>query len=171
MTNTEDGLCACGCGEQTKIAKRTYTYGGTTIRKGEHYRYLPNHHRRLSPVEYVVDETRGCWLWQRALSHDGYAVCGTRIPGRSAYAHVRTYEDLVGPVPEGLQLDHVCRIRHCVNPAHLEPVTDSENKRRGSQGVLKTHCKHGHPWVEANVYVQPSTGKRSCKICRGRVYT
>lgn len=163
-----DGLCACGCGSVTNVAKRTYTYGGKTVRKGEHYPYITNHHRRSSPIEWVAEDTgygTPCWLWQRAKSHDGYAL-GRSVDGRLRYVHLVDFEERFGPRPDGMVLDHLCRVRHCVNPDHLEAVTNAENLRRGSQGALKTHCKHGHPWIEENIYTAPETGRRSCKICR-----
>lgn len=72
----------------------------------------------------------GCWLWLGSKDPRGYGVC-YRAPGRSTTVHRDAYEHLVGPIPEGLTLDHLCRTRACVNPAHLEPVTLLENVRRG----------------------------------------
>jgi hypothetical protein len=83
-------------------------------------------------------------------------------------AHRFAYELIVGPIPDGLHLDHLCLIRHCVNPNHLEPVTQAENNLRAWAVRIpkKTHCPHGHEYAGANLYVHPRTGQRSCRICR-----
>lgn len=90
-----------------------------------------------SVVEYV-EEDRGyktkCWIWQRCLSPQGYGAVG-RSKGSTAHRYM--YEKLVGPVPDGLTLDHLCRVRPCVNPEHLEPVTNAVNSRRGMRAKLK----------------------------------
>lgn len=87
-----------------------------------------------------------------------------------ALAHRFAYEDIVGPILEGLTIDHLCRVRHCVNPAHLEPVTHLENVRRGNGGLnqlAKTHCPKGHPYDEENTYRLPSRPSgRYCRACR-----
>lgn len=113
----------------------------------------------------------GCWVWIGDCDGNGYGRISaqTGVPRRSA--HRLVYELLVGPVPEGLELDHLCRVRCCVNPAHLEPVTHAENLRRSAiarrQTGLdrKTECKRGHPLSVDNTYVDPA-GKRYCKTCR-----
>ena len=78
---------------------------------------------------YRVDPQTGCWLWQRSTDQLGYGRF--RRPGHHHYAHRMMWELRNGPVPDGLELDHLCRVRRCVNPKHLEPVTHSENMRRG----------------------------------------
>lgn len=108
-----------------------------------------------------VRKTDGCWIWVGAVnSGNGYG----RI--NRTYAHRYAYELLVGPIPEGLQLDHLCRVPLCVYPAHLEPVTPRENIRRGIKGVLTTHCPQGHPYDEENTgKVKGRPAGRWCKAC------
>jgi hypothetical protein len=113
--------------------------------------------RKVYPVE-------GCWLWCASTLRGGY---GQFNDGRTMVrAHRWIYEQLVGPIPEGLDLDHLCRVRNCVNPEHLEPVTRGENLLRGyaARGV-KTHCAKGHPFDSANTFKRPSGG-RGCRTCR-----
>ena len=112
-----------------------------------------------------VAKTDTCWLWQGAKTRNGYGV--VTVKGKSILAHRYAYETCVGPVPTGLTLDHVwdrgCRNRHCVNPAHLEPVTNHENHRRGKH-ARKTHCPNGHAYTPENTGYR-SNGHRHCRIC------
>ena len=110
----------------------------------------------------IVASPNGCWIWQSGTNADGYGLF--RVDGRMVRAHRFAYELLVGPIPEGLELDHLCRVRNCVNPAHMEPVTHAENMRRGAH-ALKTHCPREHPYAGGNLYIAPD-GKRRCWTCK-----
>jgi hypothetical protein len=108
---------------------------------------------------WTVDPESGCWLWVGVVNAAGYGQSGR------GYAHRVNYEDTVGPVPEGLELDHLCRVRHCVNPAHLEPVTHAENMRRSV--LARTHCRKGHPYEGDNLMsVSTRPNARICRTCR-----
>lgn len=114
-----------------------------------------------------VNKTDTCWLWTGSLVGEGYGRI-TDDNGRSAFVHRFAYELLVGPVPGGKQLDHLCRVRACVNPTHLEPVTRRENILRGvspqAENARKTYCDNGHALEGYNVY--RSAMGRSCRVCR-----
>lgn len=114
----------------------------------------------------------GCWLWIGA-QRDGYGAY--KHHHRMAIAHRVTYSFDRGPVPAGLQLDHLCRVRCCVNPAHLEPVSSRENTLRGegvaAQHHRATHCKSGHPFDAENTATIVKAGglvRRKCRACRRR---
>lgn len=107
-----------------------------------------------------------CWQWTDSLVTGGYGVF--RVGTRSVGAHRWAWEHLVGPIPSGLQLDHLCRNHGCVNPDHLEPVTQLENGRRGAVGArlrLRTHCNHGHEFTPENTAFYKANGSRSCRTC------
>ena len=107
-----------------------------------------------------VVKTETCWLWTGAKASK-YGHGKFMSQRKNTKAHRWAYEALVGPIPVGLTIDHLCRVPACVNPAHLEPVTLAENLRR--QGAAQTHCKNGHPLSGDNVYTH---GGRHCRICR-----
>ena len=111
-----------------------------------------------------VNKTATCWLWTGGQISTGYGIFNAHPPASPVLAHRFAYEDVVGPIPEGLHLDHLCRVPLCVNPTHLEPVTNAENVRRGLRGVLKPHCSRGHELTEDNLYRRP--GKPNQKRCR-----
>lgn len=101
-----------------------------------------------------------CWTWKGHKQKDGYGVYGKFL------AHRIAHELFIGPIPVGLEIDHTCRVRSCVNPAHLEAVTHLENIRRG-QRAMQTHCLKGHRLTGNNVYFRRDRpGSRVCKKCR-----
>lgn len=121
---------------------------------------------------YEVDEN-GCWIWQRAISHNGYGNYGNRG------AHRVFYEVFNGALIDGMEIDHLCRVRCCVNPKHLEQVTHKENQLRASPylgpnmgGIFhlnKTHCPRGHEYDEKNTSIctrKDGRTFRRCKACR-----
>lgn len=111
-------------------------------------------------AKYVI-QPDGCWLWTGATNSRGYGCLG--VLGKGWLAHRWSYTIHVGPIPDGLTLDHLCKNILCCNPMHLEPVTRAENIRRGGN-TIKTHCKRGHPLSGENLRVR-SDGKRTCRTC------
>jgi hypothetical protein len=117
----------------------------------------------------IVEEDRGhgspCWIWQLSKVH-GYGQ--GKPPGRrQEQAHRFSYRAFVGEIPDGLHLDHLCRVRECCNPEHLEPVTPQENVRRALPFMVwpkKTHCKNGHEFTLENTYYFRN-GSRACRKC------
>jgi hypothetical protein len=110
----------------------------------------------------------GCWLWAGCTSN-GYAEAAQHMGTKRV--HKILYLLRHGPIPEGLHLDHLCRVRCCVNPDHLEPVTPQENVRRGDSGIhnrLKTHCPRGHPLSGDNLYI--GRNGRNCLACRREAF-
>jgi len=102
-----------------------------------------------------VEKTDGCWLWRGCILKTGYGAFYLKKNGvrKSMRAHRVAYELVVGPIADGLTLDHLCRVTTCVNPQHLEPVTLAENIRR----AVRPTCKRGHPKV---------AGDRQCRTCQ-----
>lgn len=111
----------------------------------------------------------GCWIWTAGLSTAGYARFF--VDGKTRQASRVVFETIVGPIPEGLELDHLCRNVRCVNPAHLEPVTHAENILRGARRAA-THCKYGHEFSPENTATRLRNGtwQRRCRAC-GRRWT
>lgn len=121
-----------------------------------------------------VEKTETCWLWTAAKAN-GYGKFFQKNPPRLIGAHVFAYELAYGPLPKiagvRLTLDHLCRVRHCVNPRHLEPVTNRENILRGegfaAKYAIATHCRKGHEFTPANTgYRTRAEGGRVCLECR-----
>lgn len=120
-------------------------------------------------LSYVVPEPNtGCWLWVGAHDNGGYGIF------RNQKAHRFSYTLHRGEIPEGLVLDHLCRVRCCVNPNHLEAVTAKENIRRGEVSLIhgsKTNCPYGHPYDVDNIYYYKNSRNevlktRACRICK-----
>lgn len=121
-----------------------------------------------------VDAAGDCWLWTGGLQGSGYGGFQAERDGQryATVAHRYAYQSLVGPIPDGLQLDHLCRVRTCVNPDHLQPVTPRENTLRGNtfqrRNAAKTHCPQDHPYDEDNTlrYVtKRGVTARACRTC------
>jgi len=126
--------------------------------------------RVFAHVSEVLDNN--CWLFEGSKDKAGYGKI-RRFRGSMCLAHRVMYEELIGEIPEALVLDHLCRTRNCVNPDHLEPVTQQENIKRGlGQGPAlaalrnKTQCINGHSYTKENTYHHPKTNARNCKKCQ-----
>lgn len=143
-----------------------------------HYGRFKRHGNPLTTVRVIhsgtaeerfwakVQKTETCWLWLAAK--DGWGYGSFEIEGRSRRVHRLSYEWAFGTIPDALPLDHLCRVRNCVNPAHLEAVTTRVNVLRGigitAMNLIKDVCPMEHPYDEANTYWY--RGHRSCKTCR-----
>ncbi len=152
-------MCRTNCGSQHDLGARPFVLCGVVEMR-----------RSGGAKEFIAArirvEDRGhdtpCWVWQQALTYNGYGRAG--IPGFSARrtrVHRATYELYVGPIPEGLTLDHLCRVKSCCNPDHLEPVTALENFRRSlahRPSAKESECVRGHDASHRNAH-------GNCKIC------
>jgi hypothetical protein len=108
----------------------------------------------------------GCWLWEGAVSKLGYGRIA--FEGKAKFAHRVAFTTLVGEVPDGMELDHLCKVRSCVNPYHLEPVTRLENMKRSGAFVYRqqrSHCPKGHELTEDNKYFAACSNKYLCRAC------
>ena len=119
--------------------------------------------------EYLLSKaevTPSCWLWKGSTYQNGYGKYGKR----GHMVHRIFYALFKGEVPQDMSLDHLCKVRRCVNPDHLEIVTLVENVMRGdsqhAKNARKTHCKRGHELTVENIYIHPQRGHRQCRTCR-----
>lgn len=158
-------LCECGCGLPAPLAKRTDKRWGWT--KNRPKRFIQGHNPYVRggvasrpPSERFwpkVHKTDLCWFWIGSTAATGYPFFEGTTATRFAY------EELVGPIPTGYHLDHLCRNTRCVNPAHLEPVTQAENSRRQADANRKPTCPHGHLRYPGSEYIYGK--KRYCREC------
>lgn len=146
---------------------------GLTYQQDRGLTYIPGaelvyaYGRLPERIRTKIEVGLGCWEWRAARTGGGYGYI--HWDGRTCLAHRVVYELLRGPIDAGLVIDHLCRNRGCVNPVHLEPVTERVNILRGNSpwalGSKQTHCKRGHPFDEENTYVRPDRGARVCRAC------
>ena len=117
----------------------------------------------------IPEPNSGCIIWLGRLNDRGYGKISIQIDTktRDHFVHRVVYELVRGKIPEGMTLDHLCRVKCCVNPWHLEPVSNLENLRRawGLPVAIDGYCLRGHPFDEINTYIRPARGERSCRIC------
>lgn len=119
------------------------------------------------PVPVARPDLGPCWLWTACTERFGYG--NFSVDGRLRPAHRWAWENAHGPVPDGLEMDHLCKVPACVNPGHLEPVTHRENMMRSEAvsaiAARKTHCAQGHEFTPENTYWRTGGRHRSCKRC------
>lgn len=121
---------------------------------------------RTHEVQQPSHLAKPCRVWEGYLGPKGYGLY--TMNGVRDYAHRQSYRWFVGPIPDGLHIDHLCRNHGCVEPTHLEPVTPKVNAERGEKAT-KTHCVNDHEFTEANAYIAPDNGTRKCRTCRAEV--
>lgn len=170
-----DGLCGCGCGQATKVATRSDSRKGWV--KGQPFGHVFGHQSKPRPTvvtedpaarfgRYCKADESGCILFTGKLNWGGYGKFW--VEGRTIAAHRYAYELARGPIPDGLTIDHLCRVRHCVNAEHMEPVSIQENLSRAlDRPEQRTHCPQGHPYAGANLSLISNKGsiERRCKAC------
>ncbi len=122
-------------------------------------RYASDPVKRFEEL-YTPEPNSGCWLWEGTINNKGYGSFHVSKERHSAKAHRFSFETFIGPIPDDFVIDHKCRTRCCVNPDHLEPVTNDENMRRGHHAT-KAHCKQGH-----ELQLVPGYAQRICRTCR-----
>lgn len=120
---------------------------------------------------FVAEAAGDCWEWGGGQTENGYGQFTVRPGASPVRAHRFAYQELVGEIPDGLQLDHLCRNRLCVNPWHLDPVPGRVNTLRGegisARNARKSACVHGHLFTPENTYLD-SRGRRLCRMCRAQ---
>lgn len=149
----------------------------TKPRRDPGYSPLPGSEPYVAPVglawimERSVEDENGCWRWTNYIGPNGYGRATVFPNGvkQVPLAHRLSWEIVYGRIPDGLQVDHLCRNRACVNPRHLDVVTPWENSWRSPIHRIKwlaTECRQGHPWTEENTYhAKGKDGGRRCRAC------
>lgn len=163
----DTGYCKCGCGQKTQIAERNRPNRGWI--KGQPKRFVNGHYNNIKNrkwPQYKIDEN-GCWIWQLSLSVDGYA--SYEVNKKYISGHRYYYEKYKGKIPDGFQLDHLCGNRACVNPDHLEIVSQTENIRRGKHTKLnKGDVLKIKKIYETRKYTQNEIAKMF-NVCQGTI--
>lgn len=134
----------------------------------------PTHPSERFHDKYAIDASTGCWIWTAWRNNQGYGTIGISpaLSGgpKQVYAHRLSYEMHKGPIPPGLVIDHICNNPACVNPEHLQAITQKANIDRSShpsvQRRLAGRCIRGHDMTDpTNVYMRPDNGRKACKAC------
>lgn len=152
------GLCHCGCGGMPPLAQRTRPYLRLIV--GLPIHFIAGHGKKISGFRFEIRDMgykTPCWIWKGPLNKWGYGR--VRSGKYQVSVHRFEYEKARGPIPEGLDLDHLCRVRRCGNPGHMEPVTEAVNTRRG------INCKLSAEMVE-QIRAQASTGRMKKSIAQ-----
>jgi len=171
-----NGLCECGCGQETKVSPHNDASHGYV--KGQHRRFACGHSSRCwSGDRYKIDLQTGCWLWIGAKNPAGYGLIN--VAHKCQLAHRWMFEKHVGLIPEHKMLDHLCRNPACVNPEHLEVVSNAENTRRGNRPTLTIEqadavrlMSSEHPEMSHRQLAEVfSTGHRTIgRILKGQIW-
>jgi len=158
IIHAQDGWPTCACGCDRPVPRYVAAHAPAEVQAATRFW-----------ADVQVGGSDECWPWTGVLTDEGYGRFWVSRSSRPM-AHRVAYQALVGPVPDGMQLDHLCRNRACCNPEHLEPVSSAENTRRGESPAAlnrrKTHCHRGHPLTPDNVYERTDRPGRMCRQCR-----
>jgi hypothetical protein len=171
QVDMEQSTCSVwGCGRSVRCKQRCRRHYDQWLRATpQEQRQAPTLRERIL-AKVVIDEN-GCWIWQGHIGPKGYGQ--VRGLGGTRPAHQSAYEQWKGPLPKGTEPDHLCKVRSCVNPDHLEAVSHHENLHRGdtltARNAAKTHCPQRHPYAGDNLIIRicrNGTLGRVCRTCR-----